>query len=179
MSKHDDFNEIEQLLNDLPVREPSRMLDERIAATLGQEQSALATSRRCHAAKWRYAAAAAAVVIAGCVGTLLLVRGLPTTQQASPELAQPTPPPDQTPAQPDEVPQTPPVVVNANHDKPVHLVWTRDLGEQTRYTDTGRPYRAVVRQTIDQRVWVDPETGETVQITTPREELYIAKRPVY
>ncbi len=172
MSKPEDFNEIEQLLTNLPVREPSQMLDERVTATLRHEQSALAAPGLSQHSVWRLTAIAAAVALAGGVALLLLLRDLPPAPDANSRLAQP-------PTQPDADHSRAPVLASSHNTGPVHLVWSRDVAEQTRLTPSGRPYRAVVRHTIDQRVWIDPETGATVQTTTPREELYIVEQPVF
>lgn len=172
MSKPDDFNELEQMLADLPMRQPSQMLDQRIAATLGDavEETSRGHRIRRYASVWSWAAAV--VIAASVVAVVLLL-----LNQA---------PSDTGPIAEGNseggfalTPDTTPETANQPTIQPINLVWSRDANEQLRYTPAGKPYRAVVRQTIDQRVWVDPDTGATMQTTTPREELYIVEQPVY
>ena len=164
MSTPDDFNEIESMLADLPVREPSQVLDVRVASALNK--------RTRPALPW-LAVAAAALLVAGV--TLAIVFN-PTTPapDSSPPVA------DGSEVQPDDSPgSTPPIRVVSNPTKALNLTWTRDVVEETRYTPTGEPYRAVVREAVDHKAWIDTETGETSQIRVPREELLVVKQTTF
>ena len=160
MSTHDDFNELEEMLGELPLREPSQMLDVRVASTLKTTTRATLP--------W-LAIAAAVLLVGGVTIAIVFSSASPSHNIDLPITALPPDQPDNGPA-----------IVSANAlTEPVNLVWTRDVAEEVRYTPAGKPYRAVVRQSVDHRVWFDPETGVTKQITTPREELYIVEQPVY
>ena len=164
-------DELEELLTGLPVREPSRMLDERVAASLTMRQRV----------PWAPLAVAAGLLIIGAV-TLAVVFG-PVAQEpgGSPAVAQepavkPDNTPDNTPDDPSDGPTLQPV---GNKPKTVNLVWKRDLSEEMRYTSTGQPYRAIVREAVDHKAWHDPETGVTRQLCIPREELIVVKQMVF
>lgn len=173
MSTPDDFNELEAMLGDLPMRQPSQMLDERVAATLSSSSAngaghAQVTRRRALA----WASAAAVILVAGVVAAVMLVlsHAHPDTGPIAEDNA------EESMAMSPDVNQADPTMPAI---QPVNLVWSRDASDQLRYTPSGKPYRAVVRELIDQRVWVDPDTGAAMQATTPRQALYIVEQPVY
>lgn len=164
MSRPDDFNEIENMLADLPTREPSAMLDHRIDSTLR-------TSPR-PVLPWL--AIAAAVLIA-CGLTIAVVLGPgSSTPGTDPHIAH------QPDGSPDALSNEGPTIhaVNAPVDT-LNLLWTRDVAEETRYTPAGEPYRAVVREALDHRAWADPETGESGHLCVPREELIVVKQSTF
>ena len=72
MSTPDDFNEIEEMLAELPVREPSEMLDHRVQATL-QTQTRAA---------FPWLAIAAAILIAGAVTLSIVFNSVPPAADA-------------------------------------------------------------------------------------------------
>ncbi|MEM6257331.1 MAG: hypothetical protein AAGI37_03335 [Planctomycetota bacterium] len=170
MSKHDDFNELEGLLADLPVREPSQMLDTRVASTL---DAATPTPSR---SKLPWLAIAAAVLLVGSV-TLLVTTLI--NPKSDIDLVTGTRLEFDVPEPSDQANAGPTIQLATNQPETVNLTWSRDIAEEVRYTPSGRPYRAVVEQTFDHRIWIDPETGTTLQQTTPSETLYITEQPVY
>ena len=177
----DPHDEFEAMIGDLPMREPSRMLDERIAQTLHNEP-ALAG----HAApiRWRYVAALVSAAAGIALGAVLLIDAythepLPDTtprlvqeDELPGETVDPDNPPSVAPT--DQTPTDPAPAI-----EPVHLTWTRDLAQQTRHTPSGRPYQAVVREVVDQRTWHDPETGQTLQVNTPRQEMIVVSQMTF
>lgn len=173
MSRPDDFNELESLLRELPMRQPSQMLGQRVSVALSDAAEELAARPggiRRHALIW--ASAAAMVIAASSVTVLMLSRSQPHPDTGP--IAQ-----DNRHEQmaltlgPNSASKNQPVI------QPINLVWSRDTSDQLLYTPSGKPYRSVVRQTIDQRVWIDPDTGARMQVTKPREELYVVEQPVY
>ncbi len=167
MSEPDELADVEQLLADLPTREPSQLLDHRIATTLSARRRSLGPRL----------AVAAAVLITSGLG-LAAVLKQPTQQ----------PDVDGTLTQDQGQADNPAMVESQAHQvepgprfdiAPVALTWSRDIVDQPRTAPNGRPYRAVVRESVDQRVWIDPETGATFEITTPRRALYVVEQPVY
>lgn len=177
MSKPDEFDELQSMLADLPTREPSPMLDARIASTL-QLRTGSAEPRANRALVLRVAAIAALVLIAAAVTIALLLPHPDGPERAAdPDradveaLAERHEAADTTP--------TNPIVPAAYRPEPSHLTWTRDLAEQSRYTPSGQPYRAIIRDAVDQRTWYEPETGVTRQLSLPRQELIVVKQTTF
>jgi len=160
MSRPDDFNEIENMLADLPTRKPSAMLDHRVDSTLR-------TSPR-PVLPWL--AIAAAVLIAGAVTLVIVFNPATPTPDTGPPVAHD---PDTPPA------DTAPMLTVSNPTEALKLTWTRDVVEETRYTPAGEPYRAVVREAVDHRAWADHESGETGSLCVPREELIVVKQTTF
>ncbi|MBX2850778.1 MAG: hypothetical protein KTR15_03420 [Phycisphaeraceae bacterium] len=164
MPTPDDFNEIEAMLGGLPVREPSQMLDARVASTLDKQTRSTLP----------WLATAAAVLIAASVTLVILFNPAPPAPDTD------TPVADGSDTQPDDAPgNTPPILTVGNPTEALNLTWTRDIAEETRYTPTGEPYRAVVREAVHHRAWVDTKTGETSQIHVPHEELIVVKQSTF
>jgi hypothetical protein len=164
MPTPDDFNEIESMLADLPVREPSQMLDARVAATIDKKTRSTLP----------WLGIAAAVLIAGAVTLVILFSPAPPAPGANPPVA------DGSEALPNNAPgDAPPILTVSNPTEALNLTWTRDVAEETRYTPTGEPYRAVVREAVDHKAWIDTETGETGQLCVPREELIVVKQTTF
>ncbi|MFN3167967.1 MAG: hypothetical protein ACE37H_12985 [Phycisphaeraceae bacterium] len=179
MSKPDERDDLQSMLADLPTREPSPMLDARIASTL-EERTGSAGPRANRALVLRGAAIAALVVVAAAVAVSIAL--LPPTpdgpeRAADPDradlgaLAERPEAADTTPADP--------IVATTDRPEPTHLTWTRDLGEQSRYTPSGQPYRAMIRDTVDQRTWYEPDTGVTRQLSLPTQELIVVKQTTF
>ena len=192
--------EMERALLSLPLHEPSTALDARVAAALADASTAPAdepaaatdaipfpgpAARR---SRWLTGLAAAAVV------ALLTAVGL--TAYFQPGQTAPSPDgPGVVEVEPDPViPQVgpggtdaqdttqPPGIVRAGYnfqEEPVQLHWTRDLDAGTLTAADTQPVRAVRRQDVEQRVWVDAERGVTVQVTRPRERLMVVKQPTF
>ena len=160
MPTPEDFNELDEMLANLPVREPSQMLDARVASTLQ------ATPR----SRLPWLAIAAAVLLVGAVTLAIVFNPATSTLDTNPPIT--ALPPDQ----PDDGPAILPVSASA---EPVNLVWTRDVAEEVRYTPTGKPYRAVIREAVDHQYWTDPDTGAVLQSYTPREELIVIKQMTF
>ena len=167
MSTPDGFNDLEELLKGLPVREPSRMLDERVASALRVQ------SNKPKAAAYGWAIAAAVLLVGGVVLTIVLGPGS-TTPSDGIDLVTGT----QLNFDPPDNPSSEgPAIVEASHPvDSVNLTWTRDIADDNRYTPEGEPYRAVVREVIDQRAWVNPETGEHGVLCLPHEEVVVIKQ---
>lgn len=172
MHEHDG---IEPMLADLPVREPSRVLDERVMATLDKARRDAAPPRPNRWLLARAGAIAAVLLIGAAITIALLI-----SNQAPDDIdkfasdgANPPMPRDTTaPERADDA--------GFRFDpEPIDLRWSRDLGEQRRTAPNGRPYRAVVREVVDQRTWYDPDTGATMQVSTPRQELVIRHQPAF
>lgn len=170
MSTPDGFNDLEELLKGLPVREPSRMLDERVASALRVQ------SNKPKAAAYGWAIAAAVLLVGGVVLTIVLGPGS-TTPSDGIDLVTGT----QLNFDPPDNPSSEgPAIVEASHPvDSVNLTWTRDVVEQTRYTPTGEPYRAIVREAVDHKAWSNPESGETGYLQVPREELIVVKQSIF
>lgn len=165
MSTPDEFNEIESMLGGLPMREPSQVLDARVASTLNkQTQSALPRL-----------AIAAAVLLIVAVTLAILFNPAPPSPDANPPVA------NDSSTQPIEptADATPPILMASNPAQALDLTWSRDVIEETRYTPAGVPYRAVVREAVDHKAWIDTETGEASQIRIPREELIVVKQTTF
>lgn len=161
MSKPDDFDEIEALLAGLPMREPSQMLDARVASTLKESTRA----------KLPWLAIAAALLLTGAVTLAIVFTPVPTV---------PPPIAGGPSSQPNDAPGSAPSILRVSSPtESLNMTWTRDVAEETRYTTTGQPYRAVVREAVDHKAWIDTETGETGQLRVPREELIVVKQTTF
>ncbi|MEM9345548.1 MAG: hypothetical protein AAGB26_02910 [Planctomycetota bacterium] len=168
MSTPEGFNELENMLVDLPVREPSQILDARVASTLDAAKPP--------ASRLPWLATAAAILLVGSVTVLLSTL---TSTEDGIDLGTGTRLEFDVPEQSNQANDSPTIQLANNQPETVNLTWSRDVAEVVRYAPSGRPYRAVVEQTLDHRIWIDPETGTTLQQTTPSETLYIAEQPVY
>lgn len=164
MSTHDNFNEIESMMATLPAREPSQVLDARIASTLDNQTRTTLP----------WLAIAAAVLIAGAVTLVILLNPSTLTPEAHPPVAF-----DRGTVPEDSAGNAPPTLTISNPTETLDLTWTRDIVEETRYTPAGEPYRAVVREAVDHKAWINTKTGETSQFRVPREELIIIKQTTF
>ena len=162
MSAPDEFNEIESMLGDLPVREPSQVLDARVASTLDkQTRSALP-----------WLAIAAAVLLISALTLAILFNPAPPSPDANPPVAH-----DSTAPPVEPTPDTaPPILMASNPAQALDLTWSRDVVEETRYTPAGEPYRAVIREAVDHQAWTNPATGESGHLCLPREEIIVVKQ---
>lgn len=177
-------HELEQLLAELPAREPSQMLDERIATTLYQDQSVPSVPgragptevRRPARAAWLMpmTAVAAAVVIFGLAVWALFLNPAPLRPETNPPVAHDS---ETLPDGPSS--DAPAILIVSNPAEALDLTWTRDVVEETRYTPAGEPYRAVVREAVDHKAWIDTQSGETRQLRVPREELIVVKQMTF
>jgi len=169
--KHD-LDEFEQALSQLPLREPSPMLDHRIGAALKQ-----AANHPDHAPPTRRwwvgpLAIAAMVALITAIGLPVYLSNTPAT--SSPRTVQ------TTPAPPLENPKTDSGGTGYHFEpQPVNLRWSRDIEMGTMKTASGQPVKTIRRQSVDQEVWVDPERGTTMQTTRPSEKLYVVSQSVF
>lgn len=165
-------DELEDLLADLPIREPSQMLDERINAFLCNPSSDTPPPRSARRRVLRFASVAALLLVAGTVAVVLVV-----LNQAHPDIGEVgSNTDDNPPAIVEQNADPEPDIVEAAYrfePEPLRLEWSREISEETRTAPNGKPYTAVLREAIDQRTWYDPQTGTTMQVSTPRKEWVI------
>ncbi|MEO0474750.1 MAG: hypothetical protein AAF085_02095 [Planctomycetota bacterium] len=170
MSTHDDFNELEDMLADLPVREPSQMLDARVASTMNASAPTPSTSRP------PWLAIAAAVLLVASVTVLVSTLLNPKSDI---DMGTGTRLGFDIPEHTNEADTAPTIQLATNQPEAVNLTWSRDVVDETRYTPAGEPYRAVVREAVDHKAWTDHETGESGQLCVPREELIVVKQTTF
>lgn len=167
---------LEAMLNNLPKREPSQMLDERVAATLKRtvdEPQAIPSAR---VRFLRSAVVAAMVLFTATLAVVFLPR---LVGQSGTEVAPGDTGSNDHAARLPEHPLGPSIAPVAYHPEPIELTWARDVSRQTRYTPTGRPYQALVRELVEQQTWYEPDTGKTMQISVPREELIVTRQMTF
>ena len=170
-----EYDELEQLIAGLPKRQPSQMLDNRIEATL-REANHEATPQSSQVLWLRACAVAATVTIAGLIAWAVFFHTTPPSTETTSRLVEKQRDPSTvTPSENG----TPSILTTGNYTEPYDLTWSRDIGEQQRYTPSGKPYRAVVRETVQQRAWHNPETGETLQFNVPSRELVVIKQSTF
>lgn len=195
--------EMERALSALPLHKPSTALDARVAVALADASTAPTdepaaatvatpdaipfpgtTSRR---SRWLTGLAAAAVVaLLAALGLTIYLQPDGASSPDGPGVVEVEPDPVIPQIGPGSLDQQDatqsPEVVRAGYnfqEEPVQLNWTRDLDAGTLTAENTQPVRAVRRQDVEQRVWVDPERGVTVQVTRPRERLMVVKQPTF
>jgi len=195
--------EMERALSALPLHEPSTALDARVAVALADASTASTDEAAAMTAatpaaipfpgamprrsRWLTGLAAAAVVaLLAALGLTIYLQPGGASSPGGPGVAengtQPVIPQVGPDASDDMNTTNAPEVVRAGYnfqEEPVQLYWTRDLDAGTLTAENTQPVRAVRRQDVEQRVWVDPERGVTVQVTRPRERLMVVKQPTF
>lgn len=189
--------ELEAALGVLALAEPPATLDARVAEALRAAPVATAAEMptpttaeagpmpieayRRRSGWLSVLTAAAVLALLAALGlSLYLNRGPAPT---GPDLVDQRPgPADESVAAGDPDTAPTPAVTNAGYhftEQPVQLHWSRDLDAGLLTAENAQPVRAIRRQDVEQRVWVDTERGVTVQYTRPRERLVVVKQPTF
>lgn len=195
--------EMERVLSALPLHEPSTALDARVAVALADASTASTDEPAAMTAatptaipfpgamprrsRWLAGLTAAAVVaLLTALGLTIYLQPGDTPSPDGPGVVEVEPDPviPQIGPGPFHGQDTPPApeLVRAGYnfqEQPVQLNWTRDLDAGTLTAADTQPVRAVRRQDVEQRVWVDPERGVTLQVTRPRERLVLVRQPTF
>ncbi len=187
--------EVEAALRALALAEPPASLDARVAEALRAAPALALTDappaddeaptlsfadhpRRSGWMTWLTVAAVLALLAALGLSVLLPRHTTPD----GPSLVDQRPGPTETPDRLADTPDAGPSVTHVGHrftEQPVELRWSRDLDQGLLTSAEGQPVRAIRRQDVEQRVWVDTQRGITVQITRPTERLVVVKQPTF
>lgn len=193
--------EVEAALRALALAEPSASLDARVAEALRSApadatpalaltdttptrtdaDAPLALAEHNRRSGWMtWLTVAAVLALLAALGLSVFLPRNAT--QVGPDLVDNRPGPTDSPDTRTETADPNPALTNASHrfsEQPVELRWSRDLDQGLLTSATGQPVRAIRRQDVEQRVWVDTERGITVQITRPTERLVVVKQPTF
>lgn len=188
--------QLEALLKQLPLRQPSMMLDQRIEQTLRQSHATQLVASGAVASDgddgqappmrphlfarhpWISLALAACLgVVAGLPLGLMFDDGdglLSGNGLINGGLTQRDP---VVPPGPGEVPQTTPLPTFDDHR--VEMVWEQFAPFGTYEFVEGPPIQALRRQALERTIWYDPNQNATLEMTAPREEIVLVRQTPY
>ncbi|MBL7140835.1 MAG: hypothetical protein ISS74_08005 [Planctomycetes bacterium] len=161
--------DIEILLGQMPLRRPPASLDARVLRRLERPRQVVIP--------W---AVAASAVAAAAVAILCAVLGGGDAPDAGAPAAPPVAQADLL-AEPPAVPEAGPWADEAEAAVvPVHIErqWTH-LAYEGVVSPEGEPMAKFRRQVVEQLEWVDPEDGAYMEMTVPREDVFLIKADVY